>query len=578
MAIFFIVMAGIAAPVTAEVTTIAQGGTVFVGEEGLTFQNGGVAVPAGTLLKWYAPGDTPGYSSPSATYSCQCPGNEVIYLSTFQTRTGNWYVVNGVTAIPIINVQMPAIDVKAFNSVTAEDVTNEWVVKEGTYITFRLDSNLYEAIHYRPNYVTGDATDIKIVVVDEEDTVYTALHNDDTAMTTSPLIQLAPKTSQFYLPSTSNISATLSPNWALGQAEYKAGFYAFYAQVNLNHAKENLGTITGITKSPVYTIAVGEPDSPKIKIEANKPYLTRINDFAVTITGNPYCYCILWVKETSNITTPDTVPYIKPDQQNVFFSGTAAGNNAALYQFHTGQEVQKDVCGNTHPIGAYFAMIILSSSGTRTVGFSTSGTTKNQTYTIRTDYIPYINATMNPAMKYVADKTVNDTVQITVGDPIPEPPAPFKETLTLKKGWNLISTPVITPSIDITGYLYETIYAYNTTTGTYEAVSLFDIEPGEGYWVGAFADADIEFTGEPLTEYQKNISTGWNLIGSLGIATETASINTTPDALSGPLYRYNPEQYRYSQATILKPGQGYWASTAAPCTINVSITPPVAPA
>ena len=63
MAILFTGMAGIAA---AEVTTIAPGGVVFVGEEGLTFQSApGIPIEAGTLLSWYAPGSTPGISVPA---------------------------------------------------------------------------------------------------------------------------------------------------------------------------------------------------------------------------------------------------------------------------------------------------------------------------------------------------------------------------------------------------------------------------------------------------------------------------------------------------------------------------------
>lgn len=148
---------------------------------------------------------------------------------------------------------------------------------------------------------------------------------------------------------------------------------------------------------------------------------------------------------------------------------------------------------------------------------------------------------------------------------------------SLSRGWNLISTPVNKPILTLKGSICETAYAYNTTTGTYEEFAITEMVPGEGYWIGAFTDSQIEYYGKPLTSYQKTLSTGWNLIGGLGIATETNSINVTPDALSGPLYQYNQDAYAYSRATILKPGQGYWASTAEPCTIHVTITPPTAP-
>ena len=393
------------APVSAEVTTISQGGVVFVGEEGLTFLNGGVAVPAGTVLEWYASGDTPAVSVPSATYTCQGTGNEVIAPSTFQTRTGNWYLTG--TATAIINVMMPAIDVKAFNSATAEDMTNERVVKTNTYITFRLDSNLYEGILARPNYVVGDATDIKVVVVDEEGTVYTALFDDDTFLTTSRLTNLVPTTSQFYLPSSSLVATTLSPNWALDLPDYKAGVYTFYAQVNLNNAKDNVGTVTGVTKSNVYTLEVGKDD---VKVEANKDTVVRNNDFSVTITGRPNEYYVLWVKGTSSITAPDTAPFIKSNQDNVFVAGSAAGNNAGVYQFRAGQSVAADV---SVAGGDCYAMVKLSSSGTRTVGFGTDETTKDQTYTLRADYFTG-NALAVPPVAVVAANPTYDTVKVKV--------------------------------------------------------------------------------------------------------------------------------------------------------------------
>ena len=403
-AILFIGMAGIA-PVAAELTTISQGGVAFVGEEGLTFLNGGVAVPAGTVLEWYASGDTPGISVPSATYTCQGTGNEVIAPSIFQTRTGNWYLSG--TATAVIKVLMPSIDIKAFNSATAEDMTNERVVKTNTYITFRLDSNIYEGIMSRPNYVAGDITGIKVILVDEEGTVYTALFDYDIFLTTSALTNLVPTTSQFYLPSSSAVATTLSPNWALDLPDYKTGVYTFYAQVNLNNAKDNVGTVTGVTKSNVYTLEVGKDD---VKVEANKDTVVRNNDFSVTITGRPNEYYVLWVKGTSSITAPDTAPYIKSNQDNVFVAGSAQGNNAGIYQFRAGQSVASDV---SVAGGDGYAMVKLSSSGTRTVGFGTDETTKDYSYTIRTDYFPG-NPFAVPPVTVVASNPTSDITTVNI--------------------------------------------------------------------------------------------------------------------------------------------------------------------
>jgi S-layer glycoprotein len=394
------------APAAAEVTTISPGGVVFVGEQGLTFESTpSVTVPVGTVLNWYASGDDPLTAVPAATYTCQGPTNEVISPSTFQTRTGNWYLPG--TKTSIINVMMPAIDVKAYNSGTGEDMTNERVVKDNTYITFRLDSNLYEGLLSRPNYVAGDATNIKVVVVDEEGTVYTALYNDEAALTTTGLTNLVPATSQFYLPGVAQPTSKLNSNWALDRADYKAGVYSFYAQVNLNSAKDNVGTVTGVTKSKVYTVEVGKDD---VKVESNKDTVVRNNDFSITITGRPDEYYVLWVKGTSSVTAPDTAPFVKPNQDKVFVAGTAAGDNAALYQFRAGQTVANDV---SIAGGDCFAMVKLASSGSRTVGFGTDETTKDQTYTIRADYFTG-NALAVPPVSVVANNPTYDTVKVKI--------------------------------------------------------------------------------------------------------------------------------------------------------------------
>ena len=173
--------------------------------------------------------------------------------------------------------------------------------------------------------------------------------------------------------------------------------------------------------------------------------------------------------------------------------------------------------------------------------------------------------------------TENSTFNVLQTEPSPTPYPPHNVTITISAGWNLISTPVDAPLINTSASLYQTAYTYNTTSTRYEAIPLEELKLGEAYWVGAFETAEITFSGTPLTSYQKTLSTGWNLIGAIGIATETSAINATPGSLSGPLYCYNPDAYAYSRAAMLEPGRGYWASAATPCTINVSITPPAAP-
>ncbi len=400
MAVAFLAVA----PAAADLTAVPMGGVVFVGEEGLTFTS------VAPTLEWFAAGDNPLTASPSATYTTQGAGNEVIDPATFQTRTGNWYEAGGLGVVAI-SVQMPSIDVKVFNTVTGEDMTNQRVVKTGTSMVFRLDSNLYQVINQRLPALAGQNTNIKVVVVDSEGTTYTALvENAAVPAVVSGLTNLAPTNSQFFLPDSIGASGIAVPNWDIESDQYKAGVYTFYAEVNLNSAKDNVGTVTGVTKSAVKTLELGKDD---VKIESNKDTVVRNNDFAVTITGRPNEDYVLWVKGTSSISAPDTVPYIKANQNGV----TVASALAGAYRF-TGAagltpNVLTDVCAVPAPSGDYYAMVRLSSSGTRTVGFGTDDTTKDQTYTLRTDrYVSPVGA-FSPTYDTVKVKIEKGGITVT---------------------------------------------------------------------------------------------------------------------------------------------------------------------
>ncbi|GAB7015278.1 hypothetical protein JCM10550A_06440 [Methanogenium cariaci] len=179
----------------------------------------------------------------------------------------------------------------------------------------------------------------------------------------------------------------------------------------------------------------------------------------------------------------------------------------------------------------------------------------------------------------VPDQTATRIFNVLPAAPNPDPTPQPTYIRSVSPGWNLISTPVDTPAINATCFLYGNAYAYNTTTNAYESVPLAEIVPGEGYWVGAFTDGEMTFTGVPLTEYQKDLSTGWNLIGGVGIATQTGNIRANHGAAHpGQAYCYSTGEHAYRQASVLEPGVGYWLSSTAPCNISVNITPPVAPA
>lgn len=515
-------------PVSAELTTVSEGGVVFVGEEGLAFSG----VAAGTTICWFASGDDPLIDAPSATYVCQGPGMEVISPATFQTRTGNWYLQG--TNTVAINVLMPAIDVRIYNSATATEMTDGIVIKEGTAMTFRLDSNLYEGILSRPNYGAGDATGIKVVVVDAGGTVYTALCNDAT-LSISSLINLFPSTVQYYLPGNSASPTAIAPNWYLDLPDYPTGTYTFYAQVNLNSLRDNLGKVTGVTESEEKTLDIV---NDFVNIDTNKNSIIRNNDFSVTITGRPDEYYVLWVTGTHNITAPNTAPYIKANQNGVIIADVIAG----AYTFDGTTTVASDVCQVAPASGSYYARVKLSDSGSRTIGFGTESSANIQTYTIRTDYYTGVA----PA----AEDILSNTTEITVEKGDVTITASGKTTFAMGEeivlsGGNTDSDGtwlfITGPNLPIKGGSIEDPFTGVITGGFLDSMALWTEESvmADDTWEFKWNTKGISLTPGTYTIYAVNTPTNNNDLEACDAIYDTLTLTLTAPQLTVSMPRHS---------------------------------------
>lgn len=138
-----------------------------------------------------------------------------------------------------------------------------------------------------------------------------------------------------------------------GQRVYQTGVYTVYAESTLNNMKENYkdgsgSYYTGKTVSTVSTVTVG---SNTLKATVSKDSVVRGNAFSVQIVGQPSHHYNL------NIKSSDA--------------------NSATAPIITEFQVGVDKTGNTT------AIVSTDTSGTRTIGFTTSSITKDQKYTIR---------------------------------------------------------------------------------------------------------------------------------------------------------------------------------------------------
>ena len=185
-------------------------------------------------------------------------------------------------------------------------------------------------------------------------------------------------------------------NWNTGalngfnQYAYPVGTYTVSAESTLNKMKDNYkqggADYTGKTVSQSYTITLV---SDSVKIEANKDSVVRSKTFSVTVTGRPVTQYYLWVKGTSSLSGgyDDQPPLIVPNQEGVTMDPLAGPWTIGSYEYENGggatilNDVSQDITTGVQE----YALIKTSTSGTRTIEFSTTNWSKAQKYTIRVE-------------------------------------------------------------------------------------------------------------------------------------------------------------------------------------------------
>jgi len=178
---------------------------------------------------------------------------------------------------------------------------------------------------------------------------------------------------------------------ANGARMYKAGTYTVYAELNLNKIKDNYkapdgSDYTGKTVSATQTVTI---TADTVKIEASKDVVVRGNAFSVTITGRPNTDYYLWVKGTGQMTGAalDQPPLLVASQKDVTNDPIGGPYTIGSYQYEggAGRTIKEDVPAAPNNGVYYYAKAKTSNSGTVTVGWQTSQTTKDKKYTFRVE-------------------------------------------------------------------------------------------------------------------------------------------------------------------------------------------------
>jgi PGF-CTERM protein len=450
--VLFVLMAVMPVSAALNGTVINQGATIFIGEQGLNLTHvlnqavptGATApaldttVPTNKTIGWWASAAQITTSAPTKTIDLGV-GTSPRYLSMtvapsdFVGFTGNWYVLNGSTAVNTatgyISVADPSLVLAVwdFSQATATDVTGK-SVPQGEKLGFQINTNMYPALdgtkRFNPfNWTSGSDADtnglhfpqastdgyVTIKVKDANGATYSKLMVNQTA-TPSPtsvsLLNQFVNNQPWYLGSVSTYWVTDATDFN-NQYLYPVGTYSAWAESTLNAMKDNYknagADYTGKTVSGVGTVTLV---SDSVKIEANKDSVVRSKAFSVTVTGKPSTTYYVWVKNTNTMTSliDNQPPMVTVNQEKVYqdpaviAAGTSDGPiGSYAYENGAGKTIKSNVAiGSITGSGlngtAYYALINTSTSGTRTIEFTTTNWTKAQKYTIRVEQnFPTVN-------------------------------------------------------------------------------------------------------------------------------------------------------------------------------------------
>lgn len=257
-------------------TTVSQGGTVFLGEQGLDVS---AALGSDISIGWWASGAAIATSSPDSKVQISSPSDFYVSPMQFGSNTGTWYRLDASgkpdgVAFYIVD---PSIDIRVEDTTVNVDVTsNKWVPR-GDQVSFRIDTNLY------PIFQRGSSSSegITIKVQSPDGGLYSALI--DSSGTTHSLENLAVSTSSY---DTGSI-------WDTGNSVYPAGTYTIWVECNVNRMKDNYG-VTGKTISSQISL-LDQEQNPLISVN-------------VPTTLEPATTLITTTSTTKQITTVTTIP------------------------------------------------------------------------------------------------------------------------------------------------------------------------------------------------------------------------------------------------------------------------------
>lgn len=127
-------------------------------------------------------------------------------------------------------------------------------------------------------------------------------------------------------------------------------------------------------------------------------------------------------------------------------------------------------------------------------------------------------------------------------------------SVSVKKGWNLVSLPLFVEDCRINSLFTNTTSFAFSYNGHY--IQTDSLKKGIGYWLKFDSTRNFNITGIEILTDTIDVVAGWNLIGSISQPISISSIQTIPDGIiSSSFYGYNN---LYLTMNAILPWKGYW--------------------
>jgi hypothetical protein len=144
-------------------------------------------------------------------------------------------------------------------------------------------------------------------------------------------------------------------------------------------------------------------------------------------------------------------------------------------------------------------------------------------------------------------------------------------SLSLTKGWNLVSCPRVQTSYAATSVFpgaLGALFKYDPNIGDYAEAP--DVPLGMGVWVYYQNPTTISVAGPAPAPIVISCKKGWNMIGSRETPVAPGSLTVDAGMILGSLFKYDPGIGDYAEITgNLEPGIGAWVYVTANCNLTI---------